>query len=208
MAAHPDLAAVELDRHLRVLVDLPGGASESRGEHEHAQLAAGEGVDGEARSHEQGAQLIHALVLADGVEAAVEDALARLQLAEQPPERLRRRLRPRRQTLRLRRLEVVAQLAQAGWVLAHEQLEGEVAGVERAREGPQLGLVQLQPQHLADAELCAVEAHGAVVLEVREHEGERQPGRGLRFRCLGLRAVRLQPVDHVSHLSGSCVVRG
>ncbi|MCY4618713.1 MAG: hypothetical protein OXD50_09205 [Chloroflexi bacterium] len=120
MAAHPDLAPVELDRHLRVLVDLPGGASESRGEHEHAQLAAGERVNGEPGAHEQGAELVHALVLADGVEAAVEDALASLQLAEQPPERFGSGGRTRRQIGRLRGLEVVAQLAQARRVLAHQ----------------------------------------------------------------------------------------
>ena len=190
VAPHRDLVAVELDLDGGLFVELPGRAAEGGGEHEHPQLAAGEGMDGEAGAHEQGAQLVHALVLADGVEAAVEDALAPLQLAQQPPQRLGRRLRPRGQVLRLCGLEVVAQLAEAGRVLAHEQLQGEVAGVEGAGEGPQAGLVQLQPQHLADAELHAVEAHGPVVLKVGEHEGEGQARRRLRFRGVGLGGSR------------------
>ncbi len=190
VVADLDLAAVELDLDGGLLVELARGAAEGGGEHEHAQLAAGEGVDGEAGAHEQGAQLAHALVLADGVEAAVEDALAPLQLAEQPAQRLCGRLRSRGQALRLRSFEVVAELAETGRVLAHEQLQGEVAGVEGAGEGSEPRLVQLQAEHLADPELLAVEAHGAVVLEVGEHEGEREARRGLRFRLSGAGGLR------------------
>ena len=120
LVAHPDLAAVDLDLDGGLLVDLARGAAEGGGEQQHAQLAAGERVNGEPGAHEQGAKLVQALVRADGVEAAVEDALAPLQLAEQPPERLRRRACPCRQALRLRSFKIVAQLAEAGRVLAHQ----------------------------------------------------------------------------------------
>ena len=167
-----------------------GEPAEGAGEHEHPQRAASQQVRGEPGAHEQGAQLVHALVLADRVEAAVEDALAGLQLAEQPPERLRRLPRARGQVRWLRGFEVVPELAEAGRMLADEQLQREVAGVERAGEGPQPGLVQLQPEHLADAELLAVESHRPVVLEVGEHEGERETGWRLRFWSLGRRGLR------------------
>ena len=55
------------------------------------------------------------------------------------------------QPLGLLLLEGFPHSPEVGRVLAHEQLDGEVEGVEEAREGPELGLVQLQPLHLADA---------------------------------------------------------
>ena len=186
-----DLAAVDRDLGGRVFVDLARRAAEGRGEQQHAQLAAHKRVDGESGPRQQAAQFARPLELADGVEAAVEDAVAALQFAEQPPQRVRGRRRLRGQARGLRRREIVAQLAEPGRVLAHEQLEGEVTGVERAREGPQLRLVQLEAEHLADAELHAVEAYRAVLLQVREHEGERQPRRGLRHRGLRLGFDRL-----------------
>ena len=75
-------------------------------------------------------------------------------------------------------------------MLPDEQLGREVQGVERPGEGPELGLVDLQPHHLADAELDPVESHRPVVVQVGQHEEQRRVrrrlGRGL-LRFLGLR---------------------
>ena len=61
-------------------------------------------------------------------------------------------------------------------MLPDEQLRGEVERVERAREGSQLRLVDLEAHHLADADLHPVEAHRSVVFEVGQHEEEGQFG--------------------------------
>ena len=59
-------------------------------------------------------------------------------------------------------------------MLTDEQLEGEVAGVESPGERSQLRLVNLESHHLADADLHPVQSHRPVVLEVRQHEEERE----------------------------------
>ena len=123
---------------------------------------------------QQAAQVVGARELADGVEAPVQDAVARFQTREQTPEGLGRRPRLRGQVRGLGRLQVGPQPFEARRVLAHQQLRREVEGVERAGEGPELRLVELEPHHLADADLHAVKAHRPVLLQVGEHEALRQ----------------------------------
>ena len=147
-------------------------------------------MDGQTGPGEQAAQVVDAGELAHGVEAPVEDAVAGLKVGEQAPERLGRGLRLRGQVLRLGLLKVVSQPFQARRVLPDEQLRLEVQGVERPGEGAELGLVDLEAHHLADAELHPVEAHRPVVVQVREHEEQgqvrRRLGDGGRLGLAGL----------------------
>ena len=185
--AHVAPAHLHLDGG--VLVELCGGAAQGGRYEEHPKLAAPQGVDGQPAPGEQAAQLVDARELTHGVEAPVEDAVAGLQVGEQASKRLGRRLRLRGQVRGLGLTELVPQGGQARRVLAHQQLDGEVQGVERPGEGPQLRLVQLQPHHLAYAELHPVQAHRPVVLKVGEHEAVGQRGRRLGGGLLGLRGL-------------------
>ena len=133
-------------------------------------------MDGQPGPREEAPQLVDAGQLADGVETPVEDAVAGLKVGEQPPQGLGGRLRLRGKVVRLGLLQLLPHPAQARRVLPDEKLGREVQGVERPGEGPQLRLVDLQPHHLADAELHPVQAHRAVVLDVREHEEQGQLG--------------------------------
>ena len=180
------LAAAHLHLHRRLLVDLGGGAAQGRGQHQHPQTPAAEGVDGQPGPRQQAAQLVKPPELAHGVEAPVEDAVAGFQVGQEPAKRLGRRHGLRRQVARLGFRELVPQPAQARRVLTDEELHGEVAGVERPGEGPQLRLVDLQAHHLAHAELHPVQAHGAVLLQVGEHEERGQGWRRLGGRRLGV----------------------
>ena len=103
-----------------------------------------------------------------------------------PPEGLGRRPRLRGKVRGLGRLQVCPQPFEARRVLAHEQLRREVESVERAGEGPELGLVELEPHHLADADLHAVKAHRPVLFQVGEHEALRQRERWLGLGVLGV----------------------
>ena len=184
----PQVAAVDLDLDGRLLVPLRGGAAEGRGQQQAPQGAALERVDGESGPREQGLQFLHTLPLAGGVEATVEDALARLEVSEQALKGLRCFPRLWGQPLGLLLLEGFPHPTEVGRVLAHEQLDGEVEGVEEAGEGPELRFVQLQPLHLADAHLDAVEPHHRLLLQMGEEEAERQRQGRLRFgsfHCLG-----------------------
>ena len=69
-------------------------------------------------------------------------------------------------------------------MLPDEKLSGEVEGVERAREGSQLRLVNLEAHHLAHAELHPVQPNRTVLFEMRQHEEERQFGRELALGFL------------------------
>ena len=93
-------------------------------------------MNGQAGPCQQTPQVVDAPELGHGVETPVEDAVAGLQVGEQQPEGLGRRLRLRGQVLRLGFLEALPQAAQARRVLPDEQLDGEVAGVERPGKGP------------------------------------------------------------------------
>ena len=68
---------------------------------------------------------------------------------------------------------LLSEMSQARRVLPDEKLDGEVEGVQRTGEGPQLRLVDLQAHQLAHAELHPVQAHRAVVVEVGQHEEQR-----------------------------------
>ena len=188
------LAAAHLHLHRRLLVHLGGRAAQGRGQHQHPQTPAAEGVDGQPGPRQQAAQLVEPPELAHGVEAPVEDAVAGFQVGQEPAKRLGRRPRLWGKVLRLGLPELLPQPAKARRVLTDEELHGEVAGVERPGEGPQLRLVDLQAHHLAHAELHPVQAHGAVLLQVGEHEERGQGrwrlgGRRLGFRgFLGLRS--------------------
>ena len=76
-------------------------------------------------------------------------------------------------------------------MLPDEQLEGEVAGVERPGERSELRLVDLKAHHLARRDLHPVEAHDAVVLQVRHHKEQGEelalgvPGQGDGFASAG-----------------------
>ena len=181
-----------------ILVEVRGGASESCGDKEHPQLPAPQRMHRQPGPRQQPAKVVDAPELAHGVEAPVEDAVSVLQLGEQALQGLGRRPRLRRQVGRPGFSELLPHPVQARRVLPDEQLRGEVEGVERAREGPQLRLVDLEPHHLADAELHPVEAHRPVVLEVRQHEEEGQVG-----RRLGSRESRTQWSVHEERRSGS-----
>ena len=189
--AYAHIAAAYLHLDGGLLVELGWRSAQCGGRQEHPKLAAPERVDGQPGPRQQAAQLVDAGRLAHGVEAPVEDAVAGLKVGEQTPEGLRRRSGLRGKVLRLGLLQLLPHPSQARRVLPDEQLGGEVQGVERPGEGSQLRLVDLQAHHLADAELHPVQAHRAVVVQVREHEEQGQVrrrlgGRGLR-RCVGFR---------------------
>ena len=133
-------------------------------------------MDRQPGPRQQSVQLVDTRELAHGVEAPVEDAVAGLQIGEQPSERLGGSLRLRGQLGRLGLLELLPHPSEARRVLPDEKLRGEVEGVERTREGSQLRLVDLEAHHLADADLHPVEAHRSVVFEVGQHEEEGQFG--------------------------------
>ena len=174
------------NRHLggTLLVELCGGSAQGGCYEKHAELPPLEPVDRQPGPSQQAPQVVDAPELAHGVEAPVEDAVAGLKVSEQTPEGLGGGPRLRGQVRRLRPLKVVSQSSQAGRVLPYEQLRREVQGVEGAGEGPQLRLVQLQAHHLAHPQLHPVQAHGTVLVQVRQHEEEgqlgRELGRGLR----------------------------
>ena len=147
-------------------------------------------MDGQPGPGEQAAQVVDAGELAHGVEAPVEDAVPRLKVGEQSPERLGRRLRLRGQVGGLGLLQLLPHPSQARRVLPDEQLRREVQGVERPGEGPELRLVDLEAHHLADAELHPVKAHRPVVVQVRQHEERGQVGRRLGYGGLGFHAGR------------------
>ena len=67
-------------------------------------------------------------------------------------------------------------------MLSDEELDGEVEGIQRPGEGPQLRLVDFEAHRLAHAQLHPVQAHRAVVVQVGEHEEQGQVGRGLGGR--------------------------
>ena len=187
--AHVAAAYLHLDGLL--LVELGGGASQGGGHEKHPELAAPERVDGQPRPCQEPAQVVDAGRLAHGVEAPVEDAVPGLKVGEQTPKGLGCGPGLRWKVLRLRLLQLLPHWSEAGRVLSDEQLRREVQGVERPGEGPELRLVYLQAHHLADAELHPVQAHRAVVVQVRQHEEQGQVrrrlgGRGLR-RCAGFR---------------------
>ena len=183
----PHLAPAHLHLHRRFLVHLGGRAAQGRGQHQHPQTPAAQGMDGQTGPRQQAAQLVEPPELAHGVEAPVEDAVAGLQLGQEPAKGLGRRLGLRRQVARLGLRELVPQPAKARRVLTDEELHGEVAGVERPGEGPQLRLVKLKPHHLAHAQFYPVQADGAVVVQVGEHVEEGQFGRRLGSGSLGFR---------------------
>ena len=183
----PHLAPAHLHLHRRLLVHLGGGAAQGRGQHQHPQTPAAQGMDGQTGPRQQAAQLVEPGEFGDGVEAPVEDAVAGLQVGEQPSERLGRGLGLRRQVARLGLRELLPQPVKARRVLPDEQLHGEVAGVERPREGPQLRLVYFEAHHLAHAQFYPVQADGAVVVQVGEHVEEGQFGRRLGSGSLGFR---------------------
>ena len=201
MRADADVAPAYLHLDGLLLVELGGRAAQGGGDQQHLELSPPQRVDGQPGPGEQAPQVVDAGELAHGVEAPVEDAVPRLQVGEQAPEGLRRRPRLRGKVGGLGLTEVFSQASQAGRVLPDEQLGREVQGVERPGEGAELGLVDLQPHHLADAELDPVEAHRPVVVQVGQHEEQgrvrRRLGRGLlRFagvRGGPVRAFRLRP---------------
>ena len=178
------VAAVDLDFYGRLLGELGRRTAECRRYEEHSQLSAPQGVDRQSGPRQQSVKLVDARELAHGVEAPVEDAVAGLKVGEQPSKRLGSRLRLWWQVFGLGPLQALPHPVQARRVLPDEELRGEVEGVERAREGPQLRFVDLEAHHLAYADLHPVEPHGPVVLEVGQHEEEGQYGEELALGFL------------------------
>ena len=124
-------------------------------------------------------------------------------VVSRPAERLRRRPRLRGQVWGLGLSEAFPHAAEVGRVLADEELDGEVEGVQRARERSELRLIELEPHDLEDAELDAVDADGAVVLQVGEHEAERQRQRRFYNGLPGLPAgIGRSAQDAVCHALG------
>ncbi len=202
-SADAHVAAAHLHLDGGVLVHLGGGAAQGGCYEKHPQLAASEGVDGQPRSCQQAAQIVDAPELAHGVEAAVEDAVAGLKLGQQAPKGLRGGPRLRGKVLRLRPLKVLSQAVQARRVLSDEQLRREVQGVERPGEGAELRLVQLQAHDLADAELHPVQPHRPVVVQVRQHEEQRQLRRRLGARF----TFTLPTVEQAGYVSPAASAR-
>ena len=168
--ADADVAAVDDDLDGFLAVAVCGRAAEGGCEQELAEGASDQRVDGEACAFEETAQVGCAVVLADGVEAAVEDAAAVLERGEEIVQRVCGGGGLRRQVRGLGVAEPLAQRGEIGRMLSDEELDGEVEGVERSGESAEFGFVEFEPQHLADGEFDAVDADGAVVLDVREHE--------------------------------------
>ena len=168
--AYAHIAAAYLHLDGGLLVELGWRSAQGCGHQEHPKLAAPERVDGQPGPRQQAAQLVDAPELAHGVEAPVEDAVAGLKVGEQTPEGLRRRSGLRGQVGGLGLLQLLPHPSEPRRVLPDEQLGGEVQGVERPGEGPQLRLIYLQAHHLADAELHPVQSHRTVVVQVGQHE--------------------------------------
>ncbi len=83
-------------------------------------------MHGQPGPRQQAAQLVHALELAHGAEAPVQDAVAGFQISEQALQGLGRRPRLRGQVAGLGLLELLPQALEARRVLSHQQLRWEV----------------------------------------------------------------------------------
>ena len=138
-----------------------------------------ERVDGQTGPCQQAAQVVDARELAHGVEAAVEDAVAVLQVGQADAGGTRRRPSSAGEGPSVGPPEASSPHPfEPRRVLPDEQLGGEVQGVEGAGERPQLRLVDLQAHHLAHPQLHPVQAHRPVVVEVGQHEEQGHLGRG------------------------------
>ena len=184
MGADADVAAVDFNFQLGVLVPVHRRAAQGRGQEQEPQGFSVQGKHPEARPGQQAAQLVHPAVLADGVEAPVQDSLAALQSRQQPAQGLGGGFRLVGEVLGLGLGQILPQGCQYRRVLAHQQLHREVQGVQRPGEGPQLGFVQLQPHHLAHRQFHPVQPHRPVLFQVGQHEEQGQLGRRLGFRRL------------------------
>jgi len=77
--------------------------------------------------------------------------------------------------------EVATQNREAGRVLADEELDREIASVERSGERAHAGLVDLEAENLQHGQLDAVGADGTIVLDVGDHERLRESRRDPLF---------------------------
>ena len=179
-------APVDFDLNGSALVEGGRRAAEDGRYQEHPQLAAAQGLDGQPGPCQQPAQVIDAPEFADRVEAPVENAVAGLQVGEQPPKRFGRRSGLRGQVLRLGLLSFSRIPSRRGGCCRMSSCAGKSRALSAPAEGPQLRLVQLQAHHLADAQLHPVQAHGTVVLDVRHHEAQGQRRWRLGSGWLGL----------------------
>ena len=174
--SEPNVALVEHHLNRLRLVALGRRAAQGRSNHEALQGLALKRVDAEAGAGQQAAKFRRVLLLADRVEAAVQDALARLQLGQEPALGLGGRPGLLGQVAGLGLLQLAPHAPELRRMLADQQLQRKIAGVEQPGEGAQLGRVQLQAHQLGHGELDPIEADGTVHIEVREHEAERQLG--------------------------------
>ena len=141
MIANANVTAVDLDLHFGVFIPFVGRAAQGRGQQQEAEGFSVQGKHPETGPCQQAAQLVGAAVLADRVEAPVQDALAGLQSGQQPSQAVGGVAGLLRQVIWLRCRQIAPQPLQHRRVLAHQQLHREIQGVQRTGEGPQLGLV-------------------------------------------------------------------
>ena len=109
MIVDADVAAVHLDLKLFVFVPLVGGAAQGAGQQQEPQCLAVQGKDAEAGPSQQRPQLVGPGLLANGVEAPVQDALPVFQRGQQSSKGFRCFLRLLGQVLRLSRHQVAAE---------------------------------------------------------------------------------------------------
>ena len=107
---------------------------------------------------------------AHGVESPVEYAVSGFEIGEEPARGRCCGVGALRQSFRLGAREFHTKVVETRRVLADEQLQGKIAGVERARERSYPGLVHLEPEGFADGQLLAVRPDGPVLLDARDHE--------------------------------------
>ena len=172
MAADADVAAVDLDLHFGVFVPVHRRPAQGRGQQQQPQGLARQGEDPQPGAGQQAPQFVGAGVLADGVEAAVQDAFPGLQAGQQPSQGVGGLLRLLGKVAGLGLGQGAPQGCQDRRVLAHQQLHREVQGVQRSGEGAELGLVQLHP----------IQPHRPVIFQVGQHEEQGQGRRRLGFR--------------------------
>ena len=180
VAADADVAPVDLYLQLGGFVPVAGRAAQGRGQQQEPQGLAVQWEDSQPGAYQQRPQLVGAGMLADGVEAPVQDALAGFQRSQQPSQAFCCFPGLLRQVVGLGLGQGVQQILQDGRVLAYQQLHRKVQGVQGTGEGPQLRFVQLQPHHLQHRQLHPVQTHRAVVFQVGQHEKQGQ-GRRLGF---------------------------
>ena len=198
--AKVDMASAQADGHGAIHLGSRGCASPKGGLHQEAQSPVLEGEDGEARPDEKALKLAGPRLLADGVEASVHHAGALFKLGEELPQGGRSLGDPLGKVRGTALFQGVPQGSQPGRVLAHQQLDGKLQGVEHGGEGAHDGLLHLQPPHLHDGDLRTPEADDGLI----GHPGDGQVAGQERWELgrLRLAARGLRRIDSRDPIGG------